>query len=110
MKVIFKEPGQIARPLLVKDFDDMKKYVIPDLFPENSMVQAVPIFGGYWLLCDEEARLKDNPPAPNVNIDFIVGGIVLGNIIICGEKDGDFASVQDYHVNKIIDWLKEVSI
>lgn len=110
IKVIFKEPGEIAKPILVKDFNDMKHHIIPDLFPEDSMVQAVPIFGNYWLLCDEEARLKTNPPAPNINVDFVVGNIILGNIIICRENDGDFTNVKDVHINKIIDWLKEVNI
>lgn len=110
MKVIFKEPGEMAKPIFVEDFEDIKNYIIPDFFPEDRMVQAVPIFGNYWLLCDEEARLKERAILPNISVDFVVGNIILGNIIICGEKDGDFASVQDVHINNIIEWLQEVSV
>ena len=58
-KFIMKRPGE--HPIIVecKDFDDIRRKLIPD-DPENGMVQAVPIMLDFWLLCDEEARIKNN--------------------------------------------------
>ena len=103
-KFIMKRPGE--HPIIVecKDFDDIRRKLIPD-DPENGMVQAVPIMLDFWLLCDEEAKIKNNPPELNIITDMVVGQTILGNVMIVLEKDGDWVSIPDTIIPNIMQWL-----
>lgn len=105
-KYVLKRPGENAIVIECKDFDDIRRKLIPD-DPENGMVQAVPIIFGYWLLCDEEAKIKNNPPELNILTDMVVGRTILGNVMIVFEKDGDWVSVPEDKIQSVMDWLNE---
>lgn len=112
-KYIMKRPGE--HPIIVEceDFDDIRRKLIPD-DPENGMVQAVPIMLDFWLLCDEEAKIKANPPELNIITDMVIGQTILGNVMIVLEKDGDWVSIPETIAPNIMQWLdnqaKEVKI
>lgn len=106
---ILKRPGEKSIIVQCKDFDDIKRKLIPD-DPENGMVQAVPIMLDYWLLCDEEAKIKENPPPINIKTDMVIGKTILGNVMIVLEKDGDWISVPDVNMYNIMQWLDNLGV
>lgn len=107
-KFIMKRPGERSVVVNCEDFDDIRRKLIPD-DPENGMVQAVPIMLDFWLLCDEEARIKDNPPQVNIKTDMLVGETILGNVMIVLQKNGDWVSIPDTMLSHIMQWLDDLS-
>lgn len=104
MNVIYKEPGKYAYVKEVKNFDEISELI-------GGMVQYVPIPNGLAFLCDGEAKIKINKPKPNVSLDFLVGNIILGPVIICSlNSKGDFASVEYKMRDEMIKLLNENSI
>lgn len=106
---VMKRPGEKSVIVECKDFDDIRAKLIPD-DPENGMVQAVPIMMDYWLLCDEEARIKKNPPQVNIKTDMVVGQTILGNVMIILQKDGDWVSIPDKNLGEIMQWLDNLAV
>lgn len=106
---VLKRPGEKSTIIQCKDFDDIRRKLIPD-DPENGMVQAVPIMLDFWLLCDEEAKIKDNPPPLNIKTDMVVGQTILGNVMIVLEKDGEWVSIPDTNMYNIMQWLDNLSV
>lgn len=107
---VLKRPGEKSVIIQCKDFDDIRRKLIPD-DPENGMVQAVPIMMGYWLLCDEEARLKQNPPPINISTELVIGNTILGNVIIVAEdNNGEWVSIPDINIKPVMDWLDSLSV
>lgn len=106
---VLKRPGEHPVIVQCKDFDDIRAKLIPD-DPENGMVQAVPIMLDFWLLCDEEARIKDNPPKINIKTDMVIGETILGNVMIVLEKDGDWVSIPDTMIPNIMQWLDNLAV
>lgn len=106
---ILKRPGE--HPIIVqcKDFDDIRAKLIPD-DPKNGIVQAVPIMLDFWLLCDEEARIKKNPPKINIKTDMVVGEIILGNVMIVLEKDGNWVSIPETMMPNMMQWLDNLAV
>lgn len=103
-RYVMKRPGEHPTLVECEDFDDIRRKLIPD-DPENGMVQAVPITLDFWLLCDEEAKIKKNPPELNIITDMVVGQTILGNVMIVLEKDGDWVSIPDTMIPNIMQWL-----
>lgn len=103
-RYVMKRPGEHPTLVECEDFDDIRRKLIPD-DPENGMVQAVPIMLDFWLLCDEEAKIKKNPPELNIITDMVVGQTILGNVMIVLEKDGDWVSIPDTMIPNIMQWL-----
>lgn len=106
---VLKRPGEKSVIVQCKDFDDIRTKLIPD-DPENGMVQAVPIMLDFWLLCDEEARIKKNPPKINIKTDMVIGETILGNVMIVLEKDGDWVSIPETMVPNIMQWLDNLAV
>lgn len=106
---ILKRPGEHPVIVQCKDFDDIRAKLIPD-DPENGMVQAVPIMLDFWLLCDEEAKIKKNPPKLNIKTDMVIGETILGNVMIVLEKDGGWVSIPDTMIPNIIQWLDNLAV
>ena len=104
-RFVMKRPGEKSVLVECEDFDDIRRKLIPD-DPENGMVQAVPIMLDYWLLCDEEAKIKRNPPELNLITDMVVGQTILGNVmVILQDENGDWVSIPDVNVSNIMQWL-----
>ena len=103
-RYVMKRPGEHPTLVECEDFDDIRRKLIPD-DPENGMVQAVPIMLDFWLLCDEEAKIKKNPPELNIITDMVIGQTILGNVMIVLEKDGDWVSIPDTMIPNIMQWL-----
>ena len=103
-RYVMKRPGEHPTLVECEDFDDIRRKLIPD-DPENGMVQAIPIMLDFWLLCDEEAKIKKNPPELNIITDMVVGQTILGNVMIVLEKDGDWVSIPDTMIPNIMQWL-----
>lgn len=111
IKVLHKEPYTIPREVIIPNELEMFQKLV------DGPIQAFPAvtFTGQArrivVICDEEAKLRDNPPEPNLFLGKPPRfDIVRGPVVVCAADDEDLDGLTEDEIGIAEAWLRMVEI
>lgn len=110
--VLYKEPYKDAEVVTIPNALEHFQRMV------GGYIQVLTIANWYGaarqvvMICDEEAKLKQPKPEPNLLLRSLIRrpDIVRGAIVICAATDEDFAGLTEDEVQVAKTWLKMVQI
>lgn len=105
MKIIVKNPGEVATVVEIQNDDQLREHVggwleMVHMFNRSTVPDGVVAY------CDEEGKLKGLEPNLVIPGDVIVGPLVIAN----SNEEGETIGLDDSTIDKLLEALEIISI